>query len=567
MDGSKIVNRYDTLKGNLGAFPNRWDILAKYFAPTRYGVTQGSHVTVGLNVTREIYDSTGHYAGDVFGNFLADKIINRANKWFGAGAKNPAIRSNDEVKEWFEECVDRQLDDYAASNFYTQATEMIKDYGVFATGSLFGAERPYLPTDPPKFGYRGSHFVCYPIGRYVIAENAAGEVDTHICEFKLSARAAVSTFPEGQLPDDVKKAAQNADLDKQFDFLYSVSPREYRDRMGKMGAMRMPWTAQYIEKNSQRIVQESGFSRFEFTTARYGKRWSEYYGRGFGELALNDAQTLNLAKAMSFKDWSLKIQPPIVARENSISGKLRMTPSGLTVVNTHGQAIQNTIMPWQTGSHPEMSAIKEEELRQAILQTFYVQHILRLMEIEKLPRETTATTYLNALTLLYGLLGPIYGALESEFTRPRVESDFFRLYSEGVFSPPPDVLLDQGQGQISFEFQNPLSRAQRMGELEAIDAGLARLGQIGAAQMQVEQASDVLDWIDIDATAKKILDITGVPATCVRSMEQVLEIRDARSRQQQAAMQQQQLALMAQSAGQAAPMVKALGDMQPQGTA
>ena len=242
-----------------------------------------------------------------------------------------------------------------------------------------------------------------------------------------------------------------------------------------------------------------------------------------------------------------------------------MIPNGLVPVNTHGQTLQNTIMPWQTGSHPEISNIKEEVLRQSILQTFYVQHILRLMEIEKMPRETTLGAYMNSLNLLYGLLGPIYGALESEMIRPRVENDFFRLYRENVFSPPPDILLQDDQ-EINFEFQNPLSRAQRTGELEAIDGALLRLSQLTEFELKVKGFAESYDWLNLDEIAQLIMDVQGVPAIGVNSLAQVMKIREARTAQQQAQIAQQQLMVGAEVAGKSAPVLKLLAE-QAQGNA
>lgn len=552
-NGKRVVERHTKLRSQLNNFLPRWELIAKYFAPTRFGVMQGNAITVGANIIGDVFDSTGPYAADLFGNFLSGKIINPSEKWCGITAEDPIAQKDDEVREWCEESRDRLLADYAKSNFYTAGTETIKDYGVFANGSMFGGERPYLPTDLPRFGYRGSHYITHPIGRYVIGENAAGEVDTQIVEFKMTARAAIQSWPKGDFSPALLAAAKS-DQDQEFDFLYAVMPRDNSERFGQYGNKKMPYSACYVEKDSQKVFEESGFEVFPFTNGRYGKRWGEFYGRGFGELCLHDAQTLNLAKRMGLEDWALKIRPPILAKKG-ITGTMRIKPAGLTILDTK-EPLQNAIMPWQSGSHPEVSQIKEEELRQSILQGFYVDKVIKLMEIENL-RDMTATAYIQTLNLLFGLLGPVYTGLESGWLRPRVEADVFRLYRNGVFSRPPDMLLETG-GNIRIDFQNPLARAQKMGELEAMDQALTRLRPLADAEMALKGYSESFDWLDIDAWAQKVFEVTGTPATLVKSMKQVQEIRQARTEQQQQQMAQQQMAMMGETAGKAAPALKLL---------
>lgn len=560
-DGKEIIKRYDRLETQLNLFKNRWQVVAEYFAPSRYGILSGDTVNPGQASDQRVFDSTGIFAADLFGNFLSGKIINPSEKWCGVTAGNPIAQREDDVKEWCEESRDRLLADYAASSFYTAGTEAIKDYGVFANGSVYGGERPFLPTDAPKYGYRGSHYITHPIGRYVIGENAAGECDLQFVKFKLAARAAKATWPKGTFSSGLQSAFDN-DRDDLFDFIYAVYPREDSDRRQQYGNRKMPYAACYVEKEAQNVVEESGFEVFPFTTARYGKRWGEFYGRGFGEIALHDAQTLNLAKRMGLEDWALKIRPPIMAKKG-ITGTMRIRPAGLTIIDTR-DAIQNAIMPWQSGSHPEVSQIKEDELRQSIMQCFYVDKIVKLLEIENM-KEMTATAYLHTLNLLFGLLGPIYTGIESGFLRPRVNADFIRLYREGVFSRPPDILLETG-GSINIEFQNPLARAQKMGELDAIDAALARLQPIAKAEMEMKGYSEAWDWFDVDKATQRIFDVTGVPATLVKNEQEVMMIRKARTEQEQQKMQQQQMALLANSVGKAGPGINQIAQAGQVGT-
>jgi len=73
---------------------------------------------------------------------------------------------------------------------------------------------------------------------------------------------------------------------------------------------------------------------------------------------------------------------------------------------------------------------------------------------------------------------------------------------------------------------------------------------------QLDQSA--LDYIDVDGLAKYLLKTLSIPATTVRGDMEVQEMRSRRQEQQIAASQQQELMQLAEAAGNAAPMVRAV---------
>ena len=67
----------------------------------------------------------------------------------------------------------------------------------------------------------------------------------------------------------------------------------------------------------------------------------------------------------------------------------------------------------------------------------------------------------------------------------------------------------------------------------------------------------VFDYVDMDGLAKYIIRVLGVPASTIKSDQQVAQEREARQQQQQMAEQQEALQT-AEAAGKAAPALKAL---------
>lgn len=77
-------------------------------------------------------------------------------------------------------------------------------------------------------------------------------------------------------------------------------------------------------------------------------------------------------------------------------------------------------------------------------------------------------------------------------------------------------------------------------------------------------APEIMDYVDADGIAKHMIKILGVPATAVRSAQQVALIRDQKAQAAAEMQEQQELMQTAEAAGNAAPMLRAIQAQQPQ---
>jgi hypothetical protein len=82
--------------------------------------------------------------------------------------------------------------------------------------------------------------------------------------------------------------------------------------------------------------------------------------------------------------------------------------------------------------------------------------------------------------------------------------------------------------------------------------------------MQIAEVAPVMDYLDSDKLVKYLVDTTGIPATVIRSDEEVARLRRQQSQQQEAQAQGEAQMMEAEALGNAAPMVKALAGMQQQ---
>jgi len=551
-DGPALLKRYDRLKSEASTHFTQCERMAPYVCPSRVGILGAR--TMGDSQVHQVTDSTTLMAAELMAQFIAGQVMNPAQQWGSMALWHPNPSARDAIAEWNEDCRDRMMQAYASSAFYGEGPETLTDWGGFGTGCLVLEEAP-PPQNSRKAGFRGVRAEAKKTGRFVIADGPDGLVDTLFDESILSATAIRRRWPQATLPPKIQAALDKGKPDDPFTIIHAIVPRDRTDQQYGAAATSMPWASCWIEKDSKQVIHEGGYRVFPAAVPRFHKTPGEVFGRGRGQIAFPDTWTLNTAKEMGLEDHALKLRPPVLLSHQAVFGTLRLVPSGPTVVNTHGKAIGDVIKPWQTGSHPEVTNIKEEELRKSIRQIFYVDHILSLMEVSK--SEMTAFEYRKKLQLLYDMLAPVYGRLMREFLRQTWDITWNLMFWAGAFAPPPPEVFET-DGEIDVTFENPIALSQRAGDVEAIGMAVTDLAPLA------QVFPDIWDGFDPDKTRQRVFAARGVPASVARNDEEINAVRAARQQQQEGEAMLEGAGQAAEAAGKAAPMVTA---MQPQGTA
>ena len=163
----------------------------------------------------------------------------------------------------------------------------------------------------------------------------------------------------------------------------------------------------------------------------------------------------------------------------------------------------------------------------------------------------TATEVLQRNEEKMRLLAPVLGRLQSEMLRPLIDRTFSILLRDEKLPAPPPML--QGM-EIDIEYVSPLARAQRQGDVNAMMRALEII-------MPMSQMAPMMDYVDTDKLVKHLAEILGVPSKVIRSDGEVEELRNQRAQQAQQAAEAEAARADAQAAGQAAPMVKAVGGL------
>lgn len=147
------------------------------------------------------------------------------------------------------------------------------------------------------------------------------------------------------------------------------------------------------------------------------------------------------------------------------------------------------------------------------------------------------------------LLGPVLGRLQAELLQPLISRVYNLMVRQKAFAAAPDFMRDS---QIEIEYVSPLAKAQKQGDVQSALRMLELFGPLAQLDQQV------LDYIDADGMAKYLLKTLSIPATTIRGDGEVAQMRSIRQQQQAQAAEQQQIMQLAEAAGNAAPMVRAV---------
>jgi hypothetical protein len=220
---------------------------------------------------------------------------------------------------------------------------------------------------------------------------------------------------------------------------------------------------------------------------------------------------------------------------------IRTVPGGL---NFYRSGTRDRIEPLNIGANNPLGLNMEEQRRQAIRSAFYVDQLI----LSQGP-QMTATEVVQRTEEKMRLLGPVLGRLQAELLQPLISRVYNLMVRQKTFAAAPDFMRDS---QIEIEYVSPLAKAQKQGDVQSALRMLELFGPLAQLDQQV------LDYIDADGMAKYLLKTLSIPATTIRGDGEVAQMRSIRQQQQAQAAEQQQIMQLAEAAGNAAPMVRAV---------
>ena len=481
-----------------------------------------SYININLR-HNNIYDGTAPWALEQFAAGLHSHLTNPASRWFNLEIAGFEATSNPIILLWLERVSDLIYSEYSKpeSTFNPALHESYMDLGAFGTSILF---------QDWSIQSKSLSFRSFPLADCYIQENSDGLVDTIFRRTLMSVRQIAQKFGRDKVP-----ALMNKDkVDKEWEILHCVYPREDAKMLDGMRNIDMPFGSYWFSEEAKHVFSESGYNSFPYHVPRWSKLSGEIYGRSPAMTCLPDIKMINQMSKVVIKGAQKIVDPPLMVPDDGFMLPLKTAPSSLIFY----QQGTDVITPLQTNARIDIGLDMMEQRRDHIIKSFFVDWLLQ----QKNSTEMTATEVMDRREEKLRMMAPMIGRLESELLGKVIGRSYDILVREQRVPPPPPEI---GDARLEVSYSSPASAAQFGGKSIAIQRFMEDL--VPMAQID----PSIMDSIDMDEFVKVMADIRDVTRRIIRNPKQVAQMRQSREQQQQ----------MAQAAEMAGPMAGSIKDL------
>lgn len=552
---AECSRRFSSLASRRAVYEPVWRDIITYVMPELYDLL--GNTSPGLRVGRNIFDGTAISALQLFADGLHGYLISASMRWFGLKLPNTiefpghsmmrrynAKRLDElpEVKEWLEDCEDVMFSAFQRSNFYQEMVPYFLHGGSIGTTAIYSEEdvsrgRIVFSTRHP--------------GEIYIDENGFGEIDTVFRKFKMNARSAAKKFGADSLSPTMKQASLTSPYNEYW-FYHATFPRDeverYETRSGAWEDMPSALNKPFIsvwwdEGKTGDILLESGYNENPYAVWRYARNTRWTYGWSPAYKALSEIFKLNSMAKDLLEIGHRAAYPPMKATSD-LRGNVQIGPKGMTWLS-HPKA--HILEPVNIPSQYPVSEDQLSRVEKRVKDAFHTDFFLMLTQAAFETSSLTATQVHEMMGEKAAVLGSMIDRLTRDCLNPVIDRVFEIEGRAGRLPAPPQILIEAARGYpIEVDYYGPLAQAQkRLFKTQGIETGLQ------AASPVIQFFPECADWIDQDETIRELLAANGFPQKCVRTEDEVMNIRQEK---QKAAMTQMGL----QMAGEIADKMPSL---------
>ncbi|AOA57565.1 portal protein [Acinetobacter larvae] len=527
MNTDQLCSRLSQLKSLRAQHENHWRECYQYGAPERQQVFSGGPTFSGKEretQRADLFDSTASEAVQLLVASIMSGVTPANALWFKAVPDGLDSTDMTDGERWLEDVCNFMWRNIHAANFDSEAPETVTDVTVAGWGVL------YIDIDREAGG--GYVFESWAPGSCFIGSTRSdGLIDTIYREHTMTAEAMVNTYGANNCHPSIVNRAEKSPNDA-ISLLHVICPRKSKGA-GQINKD-MPFASYHIDIQNKHTVKESGYHEFPCAVPRMRRIPNSLYGNGQMSMALPDAKSANRLMRRTLESADLSLGGMWIAEDDG-------------VLNPHTVSIgpRKVIVANSVDSMKRLDDGTTFQVAEYLL-TGLQGSIRKKLMADQLPpigtQQMTATEINTRIEIIRQQLGPVYGRFQAEYLIPILDRCFGLAFRSGVLGAPPEEL--QGRN-LSFKFMSPMARAQRIDEVIATEQFIESIA--GAAQID----QTVLDNVNFDAVAQVTGKGRGVPASILRSANEVQELRKERAEAQQRQQEEQQQQQMQQMAGQA----------------
>lgn len=511
-----LIDMGDQLFTERSNLDSLWQDIAENFYPERADFTFTR--SLGADFADHLMTSYPLLARRDLGNAFSAMLRPSSKNWFKVSTTRED-RLDEEGRRWLEAAAATQRRAmYDKDCHFVKATrEADHDFAAFGQACLSievdRADNTLL--------YRNWH-----LRDLAWAEGGKSKVNQFHRRWKVSARDLVAKFPKTVSPK-TRKLLEKTPFQK-VEVRHVVLPAsDYQIQPGGK-PWRTPYVSVYAEIADGNILEETGINSPIYLLPRWQTVSGSQYAyspavvAALPEARLIQAMTLTLLEA-----GEKAANPPLLAAQEALRGDLNIMAGGVTYVDSDydertGLAIRPIASDYSGLPHAmEM----QDKSRALIAECFFLSKITMPPQSGT---EMTATEISQRMNEYIRNAIPLFEPMEMEYNGGLCDMTFDLLLREGAFGRPEDMPQSLSGQEIQFRFESPLSAAiesekgQLLTEAKAMLVQVADIDPSAAAMLNAQEA------------LRDALRGVGVPATWIRSKDEMASIQEQHAQQQQA---------------------------------
>lgn len=468
----------------------------------------------------KILDGSATQAVRVMSAGMMSGLTSPARPWFRLTVPDPDLSESQLVRQWLDDVTQTMRDLFIRSNLYGVLPMLYQDIGMYGTSAV------QFDDDPDRvFAYRH-----YPIGTYMLAQDASGRVNRFARRLRMTAAQIVERFGQSRQVEGyqlgvsrpVQQAAEKGEQkDTWYDVLHLITPNPDAGRYGDLDPRSRPFLEYWWEAGGtgDMLLEVTGYYEFPVMAPRWRTLGEDVWGNGPGFDALPDVKSLQVLQKQKARANQKAIDPPLLG-DSRISGKqINVDPGGLTWLDGEIGS-NNGVRPLYQGQFDIRGTLEDiADHRQRINDTFFVSLFLMLANDRRTQPPTAEEIRAREAERML-MLGPVLERLNDEHLDPLIDRAFAIMERRGLLPPPPPEL--EGV-DLKVEYVSILAQAQKAVGLSGIDRLVGTVANVATI------SPEVIDKIDWDQVVDETANMIGTPSRLVRSDDDVQAMRQQRA--------------------------------------
>lgn len=510
-----------------------WEQLGEYFAPHRTGFINERNDD--YKRTQNIFCSSPIERFDNFVSLLYGSLVPSETEWWKSDIEGVDARKDRHADEWTQNTEYNLNRVFNRSNFRSMVHQTVYDYALFGTGALGIYE-----AEPMTGRLR---FENVPLQQLYPEENNEGIVNRLIRRYQLPVQHLIDYWPQAAEAADIRALIQQKRMWERVWVNLSCHPAGDEPKLNPRHKVIVKvWLDCHDDFINSTRGRFPGYHEFPYAVPRFSRIGESPYGYSKSVIALADTKTMNQLRMLALKGLAKDVDPPVLARHDSIMGRLHMGSGEISFVNKKAKTLDDALKVHTVNRRWDAESMYDERLAGEIAGIF-VSDRTNFIAQRRGPNMTAA----EIDAILQGAmqaLAPIVARFDTEFINVIVGRAFAinsRVPERHRQIPPPPPSV-QGR-EIRFRAVGPLFQAQRMNQIFGMEQLLTWGQQAGTIFTDMPLAVDGANFMRVGA------EILDVPRSVLRSPQEVRQILEDRAAQEQQMAQMEQMEKMANAAG------------------